>query len=67
MSSYIESLLIEREGYVRRGLKERVKQVDEVLASLGHKTKDVSTVKEVATVEVETERAASPRVSKRKG
>lgn len=32
----IESLLIERASYVRRGLPDRVAQVDAVLASLGH-------------------------------
>ncbi len=56
----IEALLVEKEGYIRRGLKDRAKQVDDVLASLGY------TVKEVARVEPESERAVMPRATKRK-
>lgn len=33
----IEELLREREGYVRRGLVNRVAQVDALLDALGHK------------------------------
>lgn len=60
MNKEIEALLAEKEGYVRRGLKDRVKQVDDVLASLGY------VVKEVATTEPEAERAVTPRATKRK-
>lgn len=67
MSDQIASLLIEREGYVRRGLKDRVKQVDDVLASLGHTVRTSSPQKESASVEPESERAVAPRASKRKG
>ena len=63
MSKHIESLLFERAGYVQRGLKDRVKQVDDALASLGHRV----AVKESATIEPEAERAVTPRVTKRKG
>jgi hypothetical protein len=35
MSTQVESLLIEREGYVRRGLKDRVAMVDAQLAHYG--------------------------------
>jgi hypothetical protein len=35
MSQNVASLLVEREGYVRRGLANRVAQVDEQLARLG--------------------------------
>jgi hypothetical protein len=41
-------------------LKDRAKQVDDVLASLG------VAVKEVATTEPEAERAVTPRATKRK-
>lgn len=65
MSNQIEALLAEREGYARRGLKDRVKQVDDALSALGYKQ---STPKqETATVEPEAERAIVPRASKRKG
>lgn len=47
----IEALLIEREGYLKRGLKDRVKQVDEALKNLGHK------VAETASVHPDAERA----------
>lgn len=33
--SMIEALLTEREGYVRRGLKARVAQVDDAIRALG--------------------------------
>lgn len=63
MNEQIEALLIEREGYVRRGLKDRVKQVDAVLDSLGYKTSK----RESAAIEPESERAIVPRANKRKG
>lgn len=65
MSSEIEALLVEREGYVRRGLKDRVKQVDDVLSALGYKQN--APKQETATVEPEAERAVVPRATKRKG
>lgn len=65
MSALIKALLNERDGYIRRGLKDRVKQVDEVLASLGYKQSPPK--QESATVDPESERAVVPRVSKRKG
>ena len=65
MSSEIEALLVEREGYVRRGLKDRAKQVDDALSALGYKQN--APKQETATVEPEAERAVVPRASKRKG
>ena len=65
MSKLIASLLVERAGYVRRGKKDRVKQVDESLAELGYVQKHSET--ESASIEPETERAVTPRVTKRKG
>ena len=69
MSKLIAALLIEREGYARRALKDRVKQVDESLAELGYVQKyaEKYSVKESATIEPEAERAVTPRVTKRKG
>lgn len=63
MSNEINALLIEREGYIRRGLKDRVKQVDDALAALGYKHAS----REAASVEPESERAVVPRANKRKG
>jgi len=54
----IESLKTEREGYVRRGLAQRVAAVDEVLAQLG--------VRELASVEPPAERAIVPKGKRRK-
>lgn len=48
MNKQIEALLIEREGYVRRGKADRVKAVDEALRQLGHG----SPVRESEPVEV---------------
>jgi hypothetical protein len=54
----IEALLIEREGYLRRGRKDRVAQVDAVLASMGYGV-------ESATVEPDAERATTRKPKKR--
>lgn len=62
MSNEIQALLTEREGYLRRGLKDRARQVEDVLASLGY----VEKKKETATVEPDAERAVSTRASKRR-
>jgi len=69
MSKLIETLLLEREGYARRGLKDRVKQVDDSLAELGyvHKYAEKYSEKESASIAPEAERAVTPRVTKRKG
>ena len=64
MNKQIEALLIEREGYVRRGLKDRVKACDDSLAQLGHKNKVVEV--ETAAVEPVAERATRKAAPKRK-
>lgn len=63
MDKQIQSLLIEREGYRRRGLIERVEAVDEALAALGYRAIDI----EVTTAEPSTEKAKrkSPRRRKK--
>lgn len=51
--SLIVTLLAEREGYIRRGLPDRVAEVERVLESLGHPIREVASVRpapEVATV-----------------
>ena len=65
MNKQIEALLIEREGYVRRGLKDRAKACDDALAQLGYKSKVVEV--ETAAVEPVAERATRKAASKRKG
>ena len=59
----IEALLIERAGYVQRGLKDRVRQVDEQLHLAGYKS--AAPVVETATAEPVIETAARPVVRKR--
>jgi len=59
----IEALLIEREGYLRRNLPERIKAVDEALRHAGY-TKTSAPV-ETATAEPVVERAAKPATRKR--
>lgn len=49
----IEALLAERRGYLVRGLHDRVKEVDAVLARLGHEV-------ETASVERRSETADLP-------
>ena len=64
MNKQIEALLVERSGYERRGLKDRVKACDESLRALGY---SVNTPEiETATVEPVAERATRKAVSKRK-
>jgi hypothetical protein len=59
----IDALLIEREGYVRRNLPDRVKQVDVALRDAGY-TKTSAPI-ETATAEPMVERAAKPATRKR--
>lgn len=60
MNKLIEALLVEREGYVRRNLPDRVKLIDAELAKLGAKPL------EAATVEPEAERAVPAKARKKK-
>jgi hypothetical protein len=64
MNKQIDALLIERAGYVRRGLKDRVKACDDSLAALGYKNK--TDVIETASVEPVVERAVRKAAPKRK-
>lgn len=64
MNKEIEALLVERAGYVQRGLKDRVAAVDSVLNALGYKSKAPEV--ETASVEPTAERAVRKAVSKRK-
>jgi hypothetical protein len=68
MSKYIESLLAERAGYERRGLKDRVKAVDVALREAGfdHKYMTPETDVEVAVTELKTETASLNRGKKKK-
>lgn len=71
--SIVQALLTEREGYLQRGRMDRVAEVDKQLAFYGIAVSKPSKVEraaapvEVATVEVEAERAvAKPAARKRK-
>lgn len=71
--SLVQSLLFEREGYVKRGRMDRVAEVDRQLALYGiavskpAKAERAVEPLEVATVEVESERAVvKPAARKRK-
>jgi|694.fasta_scaffold03160_43 hypothetical protein len=71
--SIVQALLTEREGYVQRGRADRVAQVDQQLAVYGiavskpAKAERAVEPLEVATVEVESERAVvKPAARKRK-
>lgn len=58
-SQLIEALLAERAGYVARGLKDRVKQVDDALSAAGYKTSKVETA--AVEPDVETASKAAPK------
>lgn len=64
-SKYIQALLVERAGYERRGLTDRVKVVDASLRELGFEHKYLSDKVEASTVEPPAERAVQKRVQKR--
>jgi len=65
MNQNIESLLVERAGYERRGLPDRVKQVDAQLRELGFDHKYMSEQQiETASIEPLTERAIRKAVKK---
>ena len=67
MNKQIEALLIERLGYERRGLKDRVKAVDAALREVGFEHKYLSEPEvETASIEPVAERATRKAVSKRK-
>ncbi len=64
MNKHIEALLVERSGYERRGLKDRVKACDEALRALGHSVKTPEV--ETASIEPVAERATRKAAPKRK-
>jgi heme-binding NEAT domain protein len=67
MKNYIESLLVERAGYERRGLKDRVKAVDAALREVGFDHKYMSEPEiETAAIEPVVERAVVKAAKKRK-
>ena len=66
MKNYIESLLLERAGYERRGLKDRVKAVDAALREVGFDHKYMSEEIETAAIEPVVERAVIKPAKKRK-
>ena len=67
MKNHVEALLVERAGYERRGLKDRVKAVDAVLRELDFNHKYMSDEVETASVEPIVERAVVKAAKKRKG
>jgi uncharacterized protein (UPF0335 family) len=66
MKNYIESLLVERAGYERRGLKDRVKAVDAALREVGFDHKYMADEIETAAIEPVVERAVIKPAKKRK-
>ena len=62
MNKQIEALLMEREGYLRRGKADRVKAVDEALREFGYEAEFV----EAAVVEPEERAVVKKAVRKRK-
>ena len=66
MKKQIEALLVEREGYIRRGLKDRVKAVDAALRELDFDHKYMTDEVETASVEPVVERAVIKAAKKRK-
>lgn len=59
----IDALVTERNGYVQRGLKDRVAQIDALLKQLDHRVD--TPVIETASADPVVEKAAKPRARKR--
>jgi hypothetical protein len=59
----IEALLLEREGYLRRNLPDRVKAVDAELSAAGYKK--AAPAVETATADPVVEQASKPAARKR--
>ncbi len=66
MSKYIKALLAERAGYERRGLKDRVKAVDEALREIGFDHKYMTPEVETASIEPAVETSVLKRGKKKK-
>jgi hypothetical protein len=66
MNEQVKALLAERDGYARRGLKDRVKAVDEALEALGHKAPRVSEIVETASVAPSEENASARKTATRR-
>lgn len=67
MKNHVEALLIERAGYERRGLKDRIKAVDAALRELDFDHKYMGDEVETASVQPVVERAVVKAAKKRKG
>lgn len=66
MTKEIDALLVERAGYERRGLPDRVKAVDAALKALGYESKRQQEPLETASAEPAVERAVISKPRKRK-
>ena len=68
MNNYIDALLQERAGYVKRNLPERVKSVDDALRRLGFNQKYMTEEPQIetASIEVEVEKTVLKRGKKKK-
>jgi hypothetical protein len=68
MKNHVEALLVERAGYERRGMKDRVKAVDAALREVGFDHKYMTEPEiETAAFEPVVERAVVKAAKKRKG
>lgn len=61
MNSHVAALLIEREGYIRRGRSDRVAMVDEVLRTLGCEIGNIETTSVSPNQETTTRKKPSRR------
>lgn len=64
MSSIVQALLEERAGYVARGRKDRIAQVDEQLKHFGISVDEPA--REVAAVEPDVEKAVTKQVARKR-
>jgi hypothetical protein len=62
MNHHIAALLLERDGYIARGLHDRVAMVNDVLRSLGH----VVDVVETSSIEHDVETTTRKKPTRRK-
>ena len=66
MNNYVAALLLEREGYLRRGRQDRVAMIDEALRDIGFEHDYLTTPVETASVQPNVETTTRKKPTPRK-
>ena len=66
MNNYVAALLLEREGYLRRGRQDRVAMIDQALRDIGFEHDYLTTPVETASVQPIVETTTRKKPTQRK-